>query len=390
VYLTRREVVSLDRAGLIEFLSRRIPEGHHIDYKQALSGNSRSKQFTEFLKDTTAFANANGGHIIIGVKEPDGSTEPEDLMVGIEGGEELAHDLERLASGGSIDPPISGLIVQPVPIADNRCIIVVHIPSSMAKPHMVVYDKRTYLPQRHSESAQPMTSYDIRQAVLTSATTEDRATRYAEAHRTRMVNALRAAGPCFVLQATPLIPAHPPLDVYTGKVIDALMGSYRNSQHGGFGLGSVTYPRPTVEGIQGTDSRDDPQWITEVHRTGYVAVAFRLIEYDRFRPQHEGPYCIHEHHQHLFLAFGELCEEVSQAADFDPPFVLGCLFQHSRGTYYVMSQIRHSDACERDNIVWPSTVKQPGEPFRQIMDEFIDILYYAYGLRREELTQQRH
>jgi hypothetical protein len=109
-----------------------------------------------------------------------------------------------------------------------------------------------------------------------------------------------------------------------------------------------------------------------------------------FGPQKEGSYCIGEHHQHLFLAFGELCEEVTQAIDFDPPFVLDCLFQYSRGTYYGMSQIRHSDACERDNIAWPSAVKQPGELFRQIMDEFIDILYYAYGLKRKELTQQRH
>ncbi|MCB2146241.1 MAG: ATP-binding protein [Deltaproteobacteria bacterium] len=171
MYLTRREVISLDRAGLIELLSRRIPEGHHIDYKQALSGSSRPKQFTEFLKDTTAFANANGGHIIIGVKEPDGSTDPGDLMVGLEDGAELSHDLERLASGGPIDPRISGLIIQPVHINDNRWVIVVHIPPSMAKPHMVVYDKRTYLPQRHSESVQPMTSYDIRQAVLTSGKT---------------------------------------------------------------------------------------------------------------------------------------------------------------------------------------------------------------------------
>jgi hypothetical protein len=62
MYLTHRQVANLDKAGLLEFFSRAIPEGHHIDYKQALSGNTRTKQFSEFLKDTRAFANANGGH----------------------------------------------------------------------------------------------------------------------------------------------------------------------------------------------------------------------------------------------------------------------------------------------------------------------------------------
>ena len=270
MYLTQRQVATLDRAALVDFLSRGIPEGHHIDYKQALSGNSRAKQYTEFLKDTTAFANANGGDIVIGVKEPDGTTEPEDLIVGLEDGAELAHDLERLASGGPIDPSISGLLIQPVRVDPQRWVIVVHIPPSMAKPHLVVYEKRTYLHQRHSESVQPMTSYDIRQAVLASATAEDRASRYAAAQCSRIVGNLCSSAPCFVLQATPLIPAHPALELDADAVIEALRGSQRNSRHGGYtlGLGSMPCPKPTVEGIRGTDSREDPQWINEVHRNG--------------------------------------------------------------------------------------------------------------------------
>ena len=372
------------------FLSRGIPEGHHIDYKQALSGESRSKQFSEFLKDVTAFANANGGDIFIGVREPDGKTSPEGLIVGLEHGEELAHDLERLASGGPIDPRISGLLVQPVRIDSEKWVIVVHIPLSMAKPHLVVYEKHTYLHQRHSESVQPMTSYDIRQAVLVSATAEDRASRYAETQRTRLLATLGSSAPCFVLQATPLIPAHPPLNLHDKSVIDALRGSGRNSRHGGyaFGLGSMPCPRPTVEGIRGTDSREGPQWITEVHRSGYIGAVYSLSEYDRIGSRLEGPYCIWERHQQLFRAFGELCEEVVVATDFDSPFVMDFLFRHARGTCYAMSQGRHSDVCDRDDIIWPAEIRQPGQPFAEIMNEFVRVLYYAYGMNKKELAPQ--
>ena len=69
MYFTSAEVQNLDETGLRKFLEKRVPEGHHLDYKETLSGNNdRAKR--EFLKDVTAFANANGGDILIGVEEP--------------------------------------------------------------------------------------------------------------------------------------------------------------------------------------------------------------------------------------------------------------------------------------------------------------------------------
>ena len=235
-----------------------------------------------------------------------------------------------------------------------------------------------------------MTSYDIRQAVLASATAEDRASRYADAQRTRLLATLGSAAPCFVLQATPLIPAHPSLNLQVKSVIEALRGSARNSKYGSYmlGLGSMPCPRPTVEGIRGTDSRDEPQWITEVHRSGYIGAVFSLTKYDRLGSEHEGPYCIWERHQHLFCAFGELCDEVVAATDFDPPFVVDCLFRQARGTCYAMSMGRHSDICDRDEIIWPAEIRQPGQSFAEVMTEFVRVLYYAYGLNKKEIAPQ--
>jgi hypothetical protein len=388
MYLTHRQVSTLDKAGLVSFLSRRIPEGHHIDYKAALSGDTKVRQIREFLKDTAAFANANGGDILIGVREPDESSKIEDLLIGIVDGQELAHDLERIASSGAIDPRISGLVIQPVPIDNNRFVIVVHIPPSSVKPHMVVYDKHTFFHQRHSESVQPMTAYDIREAVLTSASSEDRARRYAETQRSRLLESFNHGSPCFVLQATPLVQPEAPLDVFSAEVLEAVRSSKRNSQHGGhtLGLGSMPYPKPTVEGIRGTENREEPQWITEVHRNGYIGVIFRLTDYDKIGVNREGPYCIREHHQHLFYAFAEFCEAVIAATDFDPPILLDCLLENAQGSYYVMSQIHQSDACERDRIEWPTAIRLPGSSIRAVMDEFIHILYNAYGLRKTEVS----
>jgi len=58
MHLTSDQVTRFSEADLVEFVRRKIPEGHHLDYKQELSGKNRTKQHSEFLKDTTAFANA--------------------------------------------------------------------------------------------------------------------------------------------------------------------------------------------------------------------------------------------------------------------------------------------------------------------------------------------
>ena len=53
-----------------------------------------------------------------------------------------------------------------------------------------------------------------------------------------------------------------------------------------------------------------------------------------------------------------------------------------------MSQGRHSDVCDRDDIIWPAEIRQPGQPFAEIMNEFVRVLYYAYGMNKKELAPQ--
>ncbi|TAJ83549.1 ATP-binding protein, partial [bacterium] len=118
VYFTSAEIHSLDEAGLRKFLEKRVPEGHHLDYKEALGGNNdRAKR--EFLKDVTAFANANGGDILIGVEEPQESLEVDAQIHGVDDGGGVAQDLERLASS-SIDSRIPGLQINPIPLRNGK------------------------------------------------------------------------------------------------------------------------------------------------------------------------------------------------------------------------------------------------------------------------------
>jgi predicted HTH transcriptional regulator len=127
MYLNSIQFRNLDEKRLIEFLELRIPEGVNIDYKQDVSSSEKGKTYKEFLKDVTAFANASGGDIIIGAKEPSEDLLISDQITGVEKGEEIAQSLERIAAA-SIDPRVSGFGVKAVLLSTGKYVIVVHIP----------------------------------------------------------------------------------------------------------------------------------------------------------------------------------------------------------------------------------------------------------------------
>ena len=86
------------------FLAKGHPEGHYLDYKVALSGESEREQRREFLKDVTGFANALGGNIIIGATEPAEGLAVDQQLKGIADGDKVAQALENVSLPHSSSP----------------------------------------------------------------------------------------------------------------------------------------------------------------------------------------------------------------------------------------------------------------------------------------------
>ena len=177
--LTTQQAMALTEDSLRAFLSLSSPEGLYLDYKEDLSGTSEKKTKREFLKDVSAFANAAGGHLFLGVKEPSKGLSVESQLVGLHNGDAVAEKLERLASS-SIYPRIPGLRIVRILLGNGRSCVVVHIPPSLSRPHMVNYEGDHSFYVRNSESSFLMTTHEIRDAVLTSASAEARARLFVE------------------------------------------------------------------------------------------------------------------------------------------------------------------------------------------------------------------
>lgn len=128
------EFESLTEADLVEIVSGQVPEGLYLEYKRDTYGMSDSDK-KEALKDISAFANAHGGHLIIGITEENG------IPVSISGINDIDADaeilrLEQIARTG-IEPRITGIKTRAISLNDGGFVFIMRIPKSWNPPHRI-------------------------------------------------------------------------------------------------------------------------------------------------------------------------------------------------------------------------------------------------------------
>jgi hypothetical protein len=382
MHLTTQEALGLSENKLRDFLSLTIGEGSYIDYKVALSEDSKKAAYREFLKDVTAFANAEGGQILLGVKEPKEGIPVDDLIVGLIEGENLAHDLERLAST-SIDPRIPGLKINAFPLNSGKFYIVIHIPLSLGRPHMVNHDGHRCFYVRHSESSPPMTTHEVREAVLASATSEGRARCQVE-KRLMEVRGLLGEKPAFFIQAVPLITPESPWNVLDPAFNNVVIGSMRSQGNREFGLWSNIHQTPTIDGVVGRDKYQDPRWETEAHRTGYVSACYYDVQKGAsIKPDHY--YLVWQEYCQLFRSFCQLLKELWDVSGTDLPYLVACAYLNAKGTILFDhpndQRLRpRSNEYLKNEILWPEHIRSTGEDPMLIAEKLCSQLCCAFGL----------
>ena len=69
--IDRHDFNSLTEPDIQELVTAGVPEGLRIEYKRDLYGGTDAEK-KEALKDVSALANAEGGHLVIGVEAQNG------------------------------------------------------------------------------------------------------------------------------------------------------------------------------------------------------------------------------------------------------------------------------------------------------------------------------
>jgi hypothetical protein len=162
-----KPIHDIDKNDLQKLVDEQREEDKHIEYKEALPKNG-SDDKKEFAADVSAFANADGGVIIYGIKEKTGL--PTELCgIDIANKDDEIRRLDQMIMN-NIAPRVLGIeIPPPIDLGEGKVVLIINIPKSFSMPHMVsLGDSRFYL--RRSRSRPPLDVEEIRNAFLFSNT----------------------------------------------------------------------------------------------------------------------------------------------------------------------------------------------------------------------------
>lgn len=158
-----------DIESLVKF---RRSESRTLDFKEAFPSPDH-KGVRDFLADVTAFANTDGGDIVIGIRE-----DKNGVAVDVPGIERagLDQELRRIDDQlrSLVDPGVPLFAVRELLREDGKVVLVMRVGASLIAPHRVDHDKSSRFYRRANRSNLAMSTAEIRQAFAASQDYPDR------------------------------------------------------------------------------------------------------------------------------------------------------------------------------------------------------------------------
>lgn len=155
------DIKNINKEFLQQLIDDKVSEDRELEYKsfQFTDGKMTDKIKDDLLKVVTAFANTNGGTIIIGIREDDNHNPAELVGAGLseEKYEEWLACFNQVMLS-RIKPRLHGINCIPVKLCSDNIAIVISIPKSYARPHCRKIGNRE---EFHMRAANIVTNMDI-------------------------------------------------------------------------------------------------------------------------------------------------------------------------------------------------------------------------------------
>jgi schlafen family protein len=202
------ELAKIDEAHLLSVCAEHRSESQTLDFKRDLPGTD-DKSKREFLKDVCAFANADGGDLVYGLQEkPAGHADHlAPIPAATHGIDSTKLRLAQILQTG-LEPPLAGVVMQPVPLASGDYVLVVRVPGSFQRPHRYRTGAHTRWVVRVDTGTVDLTYEQIRDAFDRGATLAERARRFRDERLSGVVSGTNGrplrTGPRCVVHLIPL------------------------------------------------------------------------------------------------------------------------------------------------------------------------------------------
>jgi hypothetical protein len=124
----------IDEARLEALITAGAAESRTIDYKRTSYGSANA-DYSEFLADTSSFANTSGGDLVLGMDATKGiPTAIAPLTLPMDS--EILR-LEQIARGG-LQPRMANIAFHPAPIQAGGNVLIIRVPRSYNPPHRII------------------------------------------------------------------------------------------------------------------------------------------------------------------------------------------------------------------------------------------------------------
>jgi hypothetical protein len=152
---------SITEEHLRHLVDERIPESKNIEYKQSLQ-YATDDQKRAFLSDLTAFANTDGGDLVFGIAEVDGTAGD---LVGLKNlsSDDAIGKIENLLRD-FVHPRIIGVHIKAVALESGNQALIVRIPRSFSSPHMVKHSGVSRFCGRNANGKYDLDVHELRLA----------------------------------------------------------------------------------------------------------------------------------------------------------------------------------------------------------------------------------
>ena len=371
-------VESIDVATLEALVQNGVSEGKTLEYKRELPLDSDQGK-GKFLTIVCAFANADGGDLVIGVDEDKGAPTK---LVGLENAniDRETVRMEQILRSG-LEPRVPGIEIHPIALGNEKWVMIVRVPASWTAPHRVRETRKFHI--RHSAGVCELDVGEIRTAFALSETLvqriEDfRADRIGRIHSGRTPVVL-GRNCCMVVHVVPIgafrkVTAIDIVMMETkGKFLHPLGG-------GGFSdffpnlHGLLTVARGFDEGVRA---------YTQIFRTGAVEGVYVLPVND------DGPYVPSIAYEEYVLSFVASYLKCTQDFDIEPPYYVFLSLVATKGCRFFVGPMLSDRAREvREDVVCvPEAVIRDREvDLTQSLRPVFDTVWNIFGYSRSMVT----
>lgn len=371
IHFSGRNIDNLDEAALKSFLDKKFKEGRFLDYKQEYGRNDDAKK--KFLEDITGLANAYGGNIIVGVTEikEKGGARPDELK-GIENGPNEVADY-RNRCDDSIDPRISGIRIEPVALENGKWAIVIYVPPSLRRPHMVTYKGANRFHVRREDRTLPMTTDEVKRTVIEVINQEKDIESYIHMIEDEIVKDFIGDDFALVMHAVPYLLEEDCVDTSSKEIREILRDDSVNN------IKVLSVPSPTLYGVMGEG--DSQLYMTYIHRNGYVGAVTNLKKCNNHITQRKQ---VDEWIKKLLTDFLQMVKLVNEKGRLSLPFQIRFVFENAAGAKYFRQDIH---AC-RGKEYTRNRIKLPGiriddfddATVAEAVDKVFERLVNAFGV----------